>query len=196
MGALLEMAEARNSEGEVLPSRRKWTHEEYYELFERGFFEGQRVELIDGEILTMSPMNDPHAFGIMLTLEALRQSFVGDFTFRPQMPMVLLAGHEPEPDIAILKGTIRENPKHPSTALLIVEVSESSFFYDTTVKAKIYAEAGVPDYWVLDLKGRRLRVFREPNATGYTSQKEYFPNESIAPLAAPSVPIRVADLLP
>lgn len=181
----------------------RWTREQYHEMGRLGFFRGQRVELIDGEVIPMSPMNDPHVFGVLYTIEAVRAAFGEGFTFRPQLPMRLPNGDEPEPDVAVIAGPPRSTPAHPSTAELVVEVADTSFDYDTHDKASLYAAAGVPEYWVVDLERRRLVVFRGPKpAAGERFGHRYEllmildPEQTVSPLGAPHATITVADVLP
>jgi Uma2 family endonuclease len=111
---------------------------------------------------------------------------------------------DPVPDLAVVQGSIRDyGTIHPSTAVLVVEVSDSSLKYDTGDKASLYASAGIADYWVVDLVGRQLIVFRDPqmDSTGvfgfsYADMKKYGPNQSASPLRAPHSSVLVSDLLP
>src|SRR5579872_2344703 len=112
-------------------------------------------------------------------------------------------GSEPQPDLAVIPGLRRHYTSHPTVAALIVEVADSTLYYVTTTKAELYATAGVQDYWVLDLEGKQLLVFREPvelpsglGATAYRVHKVLGPTQTIAPLAAPNNSILVSDLLP
>jgi Uma2 family endonuclease len=178
----------------------KWTREQYYKLGELGFFDGRRVELIRGEIVEMSPKNWSHVVGCRKTAESLERAFAGIGWVSRQEP-VNLSDSDPEPDVSVLPGRVEDYADHPTTAALIVEVAESSFFYDTTTKAGLYAEKGIPEYWVLDLENRRLLVFRDPapipaGGASYRTQKVFGPADSVSPLAAPSASVAVADLLP
>jgi Uma2 family endonuclease len=168
-----------------------------------GFFRGKRVELIDGEVIPMSPMNDPHGLSVVFTAEALRPLFGEQFTHRVQLPMRLPNGDEPEPDVAVIAGSPRQQTGHPATAELVVEVADTSFDYDTHDKASLYAAAGVPEYWVVDLERRRLVVFRGPKpAAGERFGHRYEmlmildPEQTVSPLGALHATITVADVLP
>lgn len=183
--------------------RKRWRRDEYYRLGEEGFFDGQRVELIDGEILPMSPQGARHAVAIELTLKALLAAFGEGTRFRPQLPLAVNETNEPEPDFAVLPGSPRGQEDHPSTAPLVIEISETTLNHDRTTKAKLYAQAGVPEYWIVNLVDRRLEVHREPTAaadlpTGarYARVFSLDAGASIQPLSAPTVTIKVADLLP
>ncbi len=148
----------------------------------------------------MSPMREPHACAIALTADALRDGFGQGFYLRTQVPLNL-DPDEPEPDVAVVPGSPRDYADTPTHALLVVEIADSSLAYDTTVKAELYATAGIADYWVLDLEGRRLLVFRDPaplppGGVAYRMHLVYGPADSVAPLAAANSPVRVGDLLP
>lgn len=182
----------------------RWTRDEYYKLAEDGYFAGKRVMLIDGEVLTMAPHNEPHAWGIVNTLTALQTALGAQYTYRPQLPLNLGQTSEPEPDIAALAGPPRSQPRqHPEGALLVVEVADSSLAFDTGDKASLYAAGGITDYWVVDLVHDRLVVFREPRPDpaarfghAYTTVHYRGRGDSVAPLAVPAAQVAVADLLP
>src|SRR5207248_5059445 len=109
---------------------------------------------------------------------------------------------DPVPEVMVVRGGIRDyTTAHPTTAVFVVEVADSSLKFDTTTKAELYAPAGVPDYWVIDLEHRRLLVFRDPRSTGngaiaYRTRLTLGPNDTVSPLAAPNAAVKVADLLP
>ena len=184
--------------------RRKFTKAEYYKMAEMGFFNGQRVELIDGEVILTSPQEAGHATAVGLTADALQKIFSEGFVVRVQQPLDLGETYEPEPDVAVVVGQRRDYATvHPKTAVLIVEVALSSVDYDRTVKGSLYAKAGIQEFWLLNLRERRLEVFREPIPMsdqpfgfGYKSIRIYLPDESISPIAKPDAQVKVADLLP
>jgi Uma2 family endonuclease len=179
-----------------------WTTEQYYKLGELGFFQGKRVELIQGEIIAMSPINWFHTVGTTKVGDVLRVMFAGQGWVNSQNPLAMTDSH-PQPDVAVIPGRIADYADHPQRAMLIVEVSDTTLFYDTTTKAELYATAGVPEYWVLDLDGKRLLVFRDPvqlpkglGASAYQTHFSLGSTETIAPLAVPNSNITVSDLLP
>ncbi len=192
----------------VDPSPRpfRFTREQYYQLGELGFFDGKRVELIRGEIVEMSPINLPHATATGLVSDALQIVFAMGFYINIQQPFRVpgsVPGSEPQPDVMVVTGTRRGQATHPTSATLIVEVSDSSFYYDITTKAELYAEANVADYWVLDINNRQLHVFRNPallpaglGTFAYRLHLILDPTDTVSPLAAAQATIRVADLLP
>jgi Uma2 family endonuclease len=180
----------------------KWTRAQYYELGERGYFDGKRVELIFGEIIEMSPINWPHVVGCRKTAELLERAFVGVGWIHRADP-INLTHSEPQPDVAVIPGRFEDYTDHPTTALLIVEVSDTTLAYDTTTKAELYATAGVVEYWVLDVTGRQLFAFRDPQslpaalgAVAYQTRLTLSAADNISPVSAPNVTVAVADLLP
>jgi len=180
----------------------RWTRDEYYRLAEDGYFAGKRVMLIDGEIIAMVPHNEPHAWGIVNTQTALQMALGDRYIYRAQLPLNLGQTSDPEPDVAVVPGPLPRQPgPHPTTALLVVEVADSSLAYDTGDKASLYAAGGIADYWVVDLVHNRLIVFRDPKPDAaarfghaYSSLRYLDRADTVAPLAAPTS--AVADLLP
>lgn len=178
----------------------RFTREQYYEMGRRGYFDGIRVERLKGEIVVMSPMNWPHSLAVANVDEALRAVFagVGWINRGSTLPT---DDSDPEPDVAVIPGTQRQYTDHPTTALLVVEVSHTTLDKDMTTKAEIYATAGIADYWVLDIDTRRLLVYRDPRplppgGVAYRSLTELGEGDTVSPLAAPAAQLRVADLLP
>ena len=149
-------------------------------------------------------MNPPHAIALELLVEVLRTAFGSGWRMRSQLPLVLGQETDPFPDLALVPGNPRAAPlSHPTTAALVVEVSDTTLAFDLTEKAELYATAGIPEYWVLDLNARQLHVFRDPaplpanlGAVAYQMRTTLNPNDTVAPLAAPNSLITVSDLLP
>lgn len=187
------------------PQPRRWTRDEYYRLVEAGVLgTGHRVELINGEILEMSPQRSPHSATVSLVGAALRALFPVGFHVREQLPFVAGEISEPEPDLAVVTGSPRDYvAQHPDAALLIVEVSDTTLAYDRGTKASLYAQAGVAEYWIVDLPHRCVEVRRDPAAIpgqvfgcGYRSLTIFQGGQEIVPLGAPHGVVAVADLLP
>jgi Uma2 family endonuclease len=181
----------------------RWTLALFHRFGDMGCFEGRRAKLIDGQLIEEGPMDPPHALALELTEEALRAAFGTGWRYRIQTPLVLGQFTDPMPDIALVRGSARGALVHPTAAELVVEVADSSLHFDLTVKAELYATAGIADYWVIDLDGRRLLVFRDPvplpaglGATSYRTHLTFGPADSVSPLAHPAAVVRVADLLP
>lgn len=185
------------------PRPYQWSRDEYYRLADLGLFASHRVQLIDGEIIEMSPQGSPHYVALTLVTRILERVFGADYWVRPQGPLSLSKHSEPEPDVAVVKGSPRTLIGHPATAELVVEVSDTSLSFDLGPKARLYARTGILDYWVLDLQNRKLVVHRQPIADPaaplghrYADVRTVGSSEQVSPLAKPDAAILVADLLP
>jgi Uma2 family endonuclease len=182
------------------PRAHRYTREQYARLGAAGFFTEKRFELIRGEIIDMGKEGPRHFAAFVLALKVIEAAFGPGFVARPAGP-IALDDSEPQPDVSIVCGTPRDfATAHPATVLFALEIAETSLTYDLTTKAELYATAGIPEYWVLDLEGRVLHVFRnpQPNAalgvTTYHTKTEHAATESVTPLGANAV--KVCDLLP
>jgi|SRR5579883_1795997 len=190
----------------IPPRPFRFTHKQYYEMGKLGYFDGKRVELIFGEIIEMSPIGWLHHVGVSLVSTIQTRVFAAGFYVDVQQPLSVpgtTPGSEPQPDVAVIPGSPRDYTNHPTTAALLVEVADTTLFYDTTTKAELYATAAIPDYWVLDVTNRQLRVFRDPvplpvglGATAYQTHLILNASDSISPLAAPNASILASELLP
>ena len=171
-------------------------------MADAGLFVGRRVELIRGEVIEMTPQNGPHATAVGLVDDALRRVLRDTHHVRCQMPLALADGSAPEPDIAVVPGSRRDfEEQHPTSAELVVEVADSSLAYDRSSKASVYAEAGISEYWIVDLEHGRLEVHRDPRradplGSGYTASRTLLPGDEVEPLCAPGRRIAVVDCLP
>jgi len=185
-----------------VPPRKRWTREDCAPLEAAGLFERERLELVDGELISKMGKNRPHviAFGLMhfWLLEAFGKQFVD-----AEAPIDVSPNdnptNEPVPDITVLNRestSIVSGNIQPQDITLLVEISDSTLNYDLTVKAPLYARAGIVEYWVLDLAGRRLIVHRSPVNGKFTSVVIYGEHESIAPLEAPNALFSAALALP
>lgn len=186
------------------PAPRRWTRAEYYQLAELGLFRGQRVELIEGEIMVLSPQKAEHWTTTDRVAELQRKHIGAGFHVRMQGPIDFGVLSEPEPDVAVVAGPREQySTQHPQTAVLIVEVSESSLDYDRGRKASLYAAAGIADYWIVNLVNNQLEVRRDPQPDpaqpyghGYASVTVLGRQDIVRPLAAPQVSLAVSDILP
>jgi len=184
------------------PRTRRWTKAEYYRMAEMGWFHGQRVELIEGEIVVMSPQSPSHFAGVDRAAAVLRTALGTGFWVRMQGPIDLGVYTEPEPDVSVVRGTAADHSNHPKSTLLIVEVSESPLAFDRREKLGLYARAGVPEYWILNLVDDQLEVHRDPSPDGahpngfrYAKVVVLRPGDSVTPLAVPQASIPVASLI-
>lgn len=182
---------------------RRWTREEYDRLIELDVLhEDDPIELVEGRMIVAEPQNDPHARAVELAGDALRAAFGAGWRIRVQLPMALGQDSEPEPDIVIIRGTPFDAPPgHPTVASLVVEVADSSLRLDRGLKARVYARAGIPECWIVNLAERVVEIYREPvsdspRRAAYRSASIARPGETLAPLAAPDARIPVDALLP
>ncbi|MFN8632348.1 MAG: Uma2 family endonuclease [Chloroflexota bacterium] len=181
----------------AMPSpRRLFTVDEYYKMAEVGIIKpGERVELLDGEIVPMSPIGSPHAWCVKRLIEIFAP-LIGMIRLSVQDPLRLGARAEPEPDVVIVRADAPED-RHPgpAEALLVIEVSDTSIQTDRGRKRLMYARAGIPDYWIVDLDSDRLEVYREPSPRGYRSAALLSRGNTVSPLFAPDIAIDVATIL-
>ncbi len=179
---------------------RRWTREEYERLVALGVLgEDERVQLVEGEIVEMSPQSAVHMTTIRLVEEALRRAFGAGFDVRVQGPLALAPDSEPEPDVAVVQGSVRDyRDRHPTgrDTVLVVEVADTTLWFDRERKGGVYATARVPEYWIVNLESGGLEVYREPEGRGYRQRLTYTGEDTVVPLFSPEARIRVADLLP
>ena len=178
--------------------RKRWTRAEYESLSGNELLSQQRTELVEGELINKMGKGLPHVRALVLLHEWLLAIF-GRRRVVPEPSIDVFPEDnptsEPEPDLIVVSREITdftENPK-PRDLLLVIEIADSSLYVDLTTKAGLYARAGIVDYWVLDIAGRRMIVHRDPRRGQYTSIVTYGPDDRVAPLAAPGCALRVGD---
>ncbi|MXY26331.1 MAG: Uma2 family endonuclease [Acidobacteria bacterium] len=171
---------------------------EYDRAVEAGVFAADaKLELIDGDLRAMTPEGSRHALGIDLVADYLRRVFSPGCYVRIQHPLATDDYSEPEPDVAVVTGVMRDyRDAHPTSAVLVVEVAIESLQHDRSVKQSVYARCGIPEYWILAIPEARLEVYRDPDADGYRSVTKHAAGDSVAPAARPQARIVVNDLLP
>lgn len=158
-----------------------------------------RIEIIEGVIYDIAAQSSLHATGYQLVHEALRPVFLVEagYDIRGQLPLALGEDSEPAPDVAVVRGSIRDfRDRHPTTAILVVEVADSSLLHDRKKKIPLYARAGIPEYWILNLIRRTLEVYREPLDAAYLSRAILRAGDTVSPLARPEVRVTIGELLP
>jgi Uma2 family endonuclease len=161
--------------------------------------DNERTELITGQIILTTAKGTPHVTSLQLLANALRDQIGDTALIRTQDPIQLDDFSEPEPDLVIAQGTVLDYADHhprPNQIYLVVEVADSTLKQDCDIKDKLYAQAGIADYWVLDLKNRQLHVFRTPTPTGYTSHLILTEPNQISPLAFPHLSLSLSSILP
>lgn len=184
----------------VVVKPRLLTVQEYHRMIEAGIFGlDERIELVLGQLISMVAKGSPHSAAVTRGRDLLADRFSRRQTqIRVQEPVTLEDHSEPEPDLALVNpDPTYYEARHPqaSDVLLIIEVSDSTLSYDREVKSRAYAKAGILDYWVLDLKNRQLHVYRDPMSDGYGQEVALGEAEMIAPLAFPTISVRVGDFL-
>jgi Uma2 family endonuclease len=175
----------------------KWTIEDYHRMITVGLLEGRSVELLNGEIFEMAPEGEPHAYSSDEAGEYLTYLLGDRAKVRQDKPITIPPSNsEPEPDIAVVQRlgkNYRQHHPYPDNVFWLIEYSDSSLSKDVEVKSKIYAAAGIQEYWVIDLRSMQLIVFRTPTNEGYQAQ-ETLSQGTIYPLSFPDVAISVDRL--
>ena len=182
--------------------QRLFTHVEYHAMDAAGVFvPDERVQLVAGEIVVMSPMGSRHAAAINWTSAAFYASerLAGQAMVWVQCPLVIPDFSEPEPDLALLifreHGYARAHPS-PEDVLLLVEVADSTLAYDRNVKLPLYAAAGIPESWLMNLREDVIEAHAEPSPDGYRTVRRYRAGDDIAPAAFPDLVMPVSQLIP
>jgi Uma2 family endonuclease len=184
------------------PRRKRWTREECAGLEAAGVLDTRRYELIEGDLIDRMGKNSPHVTAVIAITLWLHQVF-GALFVRFEGPIDVSPEdnptNEPQPDIVVLTReffNFTSTPPRPADLRLVVEVSDSTLYFDLSTKADLYARAGIVEYWVLDINRRRLIVHRNPLAGKHESVMNYGENEPVAPLAAPHAEFRPAQAFP
>lgn len=168
-------------------------------MAEEGFFEGKKVELLDGVIVTMSPQNSPHAGAVYSIQRALLRLLEPACCVRSQLPIVLDDWSAPEPDIAVCRPDAYDYARaHPTAGdvLMVLEVAETSLRYDRGAKAAAYARSGIPHYWIVNLQDRSIEALTEPDRlAGRYARREVKPEGEALTLPG-GISIATAELLP
>ena len=184
---------------------KRWKRTEYERLVDNGIFvPGERIELIDGLLVVAEPQSSLHFAAVRLVERALARAFGEGWDVRAQGPIALDDTSEPEPDVAVVRGELRDYlDAHPADPVLVVEVSLTSLEFDRVHKSSLYARAGRPEYWIVNLVDRVVEIRRAPAPAAstpygwdYTTVEILSPGEDARPLAAPGTQITVPDLLP
>lgn len=184
------------------PNRlKRLTVQDYHRMSELGILDpGERTELITGQIVLMTSKGTPHVLTLRLLAIALDRLLSQQPVFvSTQDPIYLDNYSEPEPDLTIVRGTVldyADRHPRPNDIHLLVEVADSTLKQDCEIKDKLYAQADIADYWVVDLKNRQFHIFRNPTPTGYTSHLILSEPSEISPLAFPHITLSLTAILP
>jgi Uma2 family endonuclease len=166
---------------------------EYDRLVERGVLVGEPIELLRGRLVTVMPQGVRHHNLVAWLGRELTLALGRDYMVHQQMPLAATDDSEPEPDIAVTRGEL-DSRSHPSTALLVIEVADSSLATDREDKAPIYAQAGVPEYWIVDVNTATVEVLTRPAGAGYQRAVRLARGDVLRPTELAGVEIAVADL--
>jgi Uma2 family endonuclease len=184
------------------PPLKTWTRDELEALEAAGLLAGTRFELIDGQLFDRMGQNPPHAYVVTILTGILIDMF-GRGRLRVQLPVEPAEAEAsrslPQPDFAVTRESAKAfATRHPGAedVVLIIEVTDTTFEYDTKLKARLYARAGFQEYVVVDLNSRQLRVHQSPRGDLYSSIRIFQENETYLPSAASAQSIRVSELLP
>lgn len=175
-----------------------FTVDSYHRLGELGVFRpGDRTELIHGQVVEMSPIGDRHAHSVRRLNQRLSRALRDQAMVDVQNPSVLDDHNVPQPDVVVLKSRADGYPKHPRPAdiLLLIEAADSSLAYDRDVKVPLYAAAGIPETWLVNLPDECIEVFRSPGAEGYGDFSRAVSDVWLSPLAFPNVSLSVRQIL-
>ena len=188
-----------DEQADVLAGRRRFTVDEYLAMGEAGvLYEDDRIELIDGEIIIMPPIGDPHEASTDWLTRLFVSPLIGRAIVRVQGAIRLNDRSAPQPDIAVLRERplSEVGPYFPPDMHLVVEVADSTLAYDRGAKLARYAAAGIPEVWVANLRAREVTAYAEPNGAEYAAVRTYQVGESISPRAFPDVILAVSDFMP
>ncbi len=183
------------------PPRKRWTRSECATLEKAGLLDQQRLELVEGELISKMGKKRPHVNALTMLQRRLAQVLGWEFV-NAEAPIDVAPEdnptNEPEPDLIVLKEDLSHFTSNPRAQdlRLVVEIADTSLNFDLTVKAALYARAGVCEYWVLDVAGRRLLVHRNPQSGAYADIAVYNEHEHVSPVTAPRTSFQVADAFP
>jgi Uma2 family endonuclease len=179
----------------LVPDRiRPLRREEYDKLIALGAFQNEKIELLEGWLVKMSPIGAPHSSAVTKLAEILIRTLAERATVVIQGPFAALELSEPEPDVAVVpRGDY--DTAHPDRAYLIIEVAESSLAVDRGVKLRLYARCGVPEYWIVNVAEKVIEVYSEPHDGTYAKVARCEHGQSLRLMQFPDVQVRVSDVM-
>jgi Uma2 family endonuclease len=198
-GNSIELINGEIIERKTDPAPRRFTVDEYYRMAELGIIgPEERVELIEGEIVEMPPIGPGHAGETNRLNHLLISRLASRMTISVQNPIRLALRLEPQPDLTLLRPRADYySGAHPTAAdiLLVIEVAETSAHYDRSIKGDIYADHGIPEYWLVNLPKAQIEVYRDPSDDGYRDVRIVGHGDTLAPLAFPDAVFSVEELI-
>ena len=186
-------------QADVLAGRRRFTVDEYLAMEVAGILhEDDRVELIDGEIIIMPPISDPHETGTDWLNRLLVPPLINRAMVRVQGAIRLNDRSAPQPDVAVLRERplSEVRPYFPQDVYLVIEVADSSLAFDQGPKLARYAAAGIPEVWIANLRAQEVTAYADPSGSEYASVRTYRAGDTISPRAFPDVTLAVSDFMP
>ena len=192
---------AADERADVLAGGRRFTVDEYMAMGEAGILgelrrEHERVELLDGEIIIKEPMGPYHLGGTNWLTMLLVPPLVGRAIVQIQGSIYLNDRSAPEPDVTVRSLSRSWERAETGDVYFVIEVSDTTLAYDRGVKLARYAAAGIPEVWILNLRGREVTTYNDPAETGYAAVRTCRAGESISPRAFPDVVLAVSDFMP
>lgn len=183
-------------DGRVEPARHRLNVDDYYRMAEAGILQrDSRVELIDGEVIDMVPIGADHGATVNRLAKALILACGDRAIVAVQNPVRLDPGSEPQPDFAVLRSRAdgyRTAHPTPPDVFLLIEVADSTLRYDRTVKLPLYAQAGIAEYWIVNLQDRVVEAHRSPAGDGYAEKKTHGPGDTVALAVMPEIVVSLA----
>jgi Uma2 family endonuclease len=194
-----KMGNVMLTEIEIAPNQYQFTVEEYHQMGEAGIFtEDDRIELLNGRIYTMSPIGSKH-FGCVNRLNAFFSTrLAGKAVVSVQNPVVLNDRSEPEPDITLLRyrdDFYEAQLPDAGDVLLLIEVSDATLRFDKEVKLPLYAQNGIPEVWIINLKAACVEVYTDPQNGSYGQLQTLKRGQSISPQLIPALAVRINELI-
>lgn len=185
-----------HAQEEARPTLYRITPELFHRMGQLGLFPPDaRIELVGGQLFQMAPIGPEHGSTVDQAVQILNRKITQQGYYIRVQNALRLGENELIPDLAIVPGKPSDyRRQHPTYALLVIEVADTSLEYDQTHKSKIYAQAGIPEYWIVNLIARRLEVYREPEESGYKWRRYYGLDESVSPLFEPNLSIPIHAL--
>ena len=190
---------AEGEQADVLAGARLFTVDEYLDMEKASILhEDDRIELIDGKIIVMAPIGDPHIGGTAWLTMLLAPALVGRALVLVQCPIYLNDHSAPQPDFAVVRlRPVTEIARYyPFDVYLVIEVADSSLHYDTGAKLARYAAAGIPEVWIANLRVREVTAYTDPSGSSYSTATTYHPGDSVSPCAFPDVTLAVDEFMP
>ena len=172
--------------------------DQYHAMIRTGILtEDDSVELLEGWLVVKMPQTPPHRVTVRLTYKALESIVPTNWYIDTQAP-ITTADSEPEPDIVVVRGDPRQYLDHhptPQDLALVVEVADASLAYDRNIKVGLYARAGIPETWLVDLQNERVEVFTLPTSQGYRASRQFRRGERLDSQALPAASLLVGEML-